>query len=314
MNSEPLLGIDLGGTNCRGGLVTVDGRIVNPLRMETRAGEGLESFFERLVGFCQNILSVRQGESVRAIGFGVPGIISPAGIVMESPNLRFLDGFPLAEMLGERFRLPVSVCNDVNAVGWGEALFGSGREFNSFVTVALGTGVGGSLVLDRKLWLGSDGSAGELGHIMVEENGRPCGCGSRGCLEQYASASGIVHSARIMLDSGRPSLLRDGDLQQLDSEAIAGAARLGDTLSLEVFTLAGERLGQVLSGIANLLNPDGVIVTGGAAGSLDLMLPAVEQELHRRSFGPAGRRLRLLRGQLGDDAGILGAAHLAMKG
>jgi glucokinase len=312
MSGEAVIGIDLGGTNCRGALVTAAGELSEIRRMPSRIHDGLDIFLKRLVAFARDLsaAAVARGGHVQAVGMGVPGIIAADGTVIFSPNLLPLNGTGLAAHLASQLGVPVTVVNDANAIAWGEALFGAGRHFSSFLAVTLGTGVGGGLVCSGQLWEGADGAAGEVGHIMVEPEGRPCGCGSRGCLEQYASATGVVLTVRERLAAGEASSLpAAGDL---DSHTVALAARGGDAAAMAAFREAGIRLGQVFAGVANLLNLDGVVITGGASESLDLMRPAMEDEIGRRAFALPARRIWIVRGELGDDAGILGAARLAL--
>lgn len=315
MNEDLLVGIDLGGTNCRGALLFADGRIVSSRRLATRSEEGRDALIDRLAGLVHDLLETAAdlGGHPGVLGIGTPGVIAADGSVVTSPNLPSLNGIPLAERLRERLGLAVAVVNDANAIAWGEALFGAGRSLDSFLTVTLGTGVGGGLVLNRRLWTGRDGAAGEVGHLMVEPEGRPCGCGSRGCLEQYASATGMVKTVRELLAAGQASALCRLPDAALDSRQIAEAARKGDAVARLALEAAGRRLGQAFAGVANLLNLDGVVVTGGAGESLDLMRPALERELHSRAFAAPARRLRILRGEAGEDAGILGAALLARQ-
>jgi glucokinase len=314
MSERLLVGIDLGGTNCRGALLRADGGIISSRRMETRVEEGLEALLSRLTHFVQQLLAAASAAAPEAVlGIGTPGLIAADGTVAASPNLPPLNGICLAERLRERLGLPVVVVNDANAIAWGEARFGAGRGLDSFLTVTLGTGVGGGLVLARRLWEGADGAAGEVGHIMVEPEGRPCGCGSRGCLEQYASATGMVKSVRELLAAGQTGALSLIPDAELDSRRIAEAARQGDAVALSALDVAGRRLGQVLAGVANLLNLDGVVVTGGASENLALMRPALEREMRSRAFAVPARRLQIRRGEAGEDAGILGAALLARE-
>jgi glucokinase len=310
---EAVIGIDLGGTNCRAALVLPNGRTTGNRRMATRIGQGFEGFLQRLTDFCVEILATatKEGLSVGAIGLGTPGVIGADGMVHASPNLPQLVDMPLVEQLQERLHLPVTLINDANAIGWGEGRYGAGRGFASFLTVTLGTGVGGGLILGDRLWLGADGAAGEIGHVMVEAQGRPCGCGSRGCLEQYASARGIVRTVQELLAAGHCGELARVPRRSLSSRLVGEAARRGDSVALAALEEAGRRLGQVLAGVTNLLNLDAVIITGGPAESLDLMRPALSAELQVRAFAVPRQRLVVLRGELGDDAGILGAACMA---
>lgn len=306
-----MLGIDLGGTNCRGALVSDNGEVGTIHRISTDIAQGLSPFLARLGDFCRRFLdeAAQDARQVKALGIGVPGIIAPDGTVIVSPNLAPLNGVPLARRLQDDLGLPVALVNDANAIAWGEFLFGAGKPFSSSLTLTLGTGVGGGLVLRGELWEGADGAAGEAGHIMVEAQGRPCGCGSRGCLEQYASASGIVKSVEELLQRGESSLL--GERSALSSHAVYEAALQGDEVALAAFDLAGERLGQAIASVVNLLNIEGVVVAGGVAESLEFIRPALERELHLRAFDVPVRRLCIVRGELGDDAGILGAAQIA---
>ncbi|MDX9708375.1 MAG: ROK family protein [Trichloromonas sp.] len=307
------VGIDLGGTNCRAALVGTQGRIGELFHRPTRMASGYAAWLEDFAGGIGELL--RQGQAlglkVTAVGMGAPGLIAIDGTVTTSPNLPALDGRPLAADLAERLRLPVAVANDANAIAWGEGLFGAGRDFTSFLTMTLGTGVGGGLVLDRRLWLGADGAAGEVGHWTVVPGGRPCGCGNRGCLEQYASARALAVLARERIEAGAASALAAVPAAELTSRQVGEAARHGDALALAVLEEAGGYLGQVLGGIANLLNLDGAVITGGAVDSFDLMQPAILRELHRHAFAVPGRRLAVVPGRLADEAGILGAAALA---
>jgi glucokinase len=186
MSREVLIGIDLGGTNCRAALVSLKGEIIILNKVPTRISEGRKPFLGRVCRLCSDLLTFasRENMSVIGIGMGAAGVISPFGVVTVSPNLSVLNGLPLEAALEEELDLPATVTNDANAMAWGEAQFGAGRNFNSFLTITLGTGVGGGLVLARQLWTGADGSAGEIGHFVVEPEGRSCRCGSRGCLEQ----------------------------------------------------------------------------------------------------------------------------------
>jgi glucokinase len=309
--SRSMVGVDLGGTNCRGALVSESGEIGKIQRISTNIEEGLTPFLDRLSAFCRSFLkeAARTEKSVCALGIGVPGVIASDGTVVTSPNLPALGGVHLGEYLENELGLPVTLVNDANAIAWGESLFGAGKPFSSSLTLTLGTGVGGCLILQRKVWEGADGAAGEAGHIMVEPQGRPCGCGSRGCLEQYASATGIVKSVEERLSAGEASLLSNQSV--LTSHGVYEAACEGDRVALAAFDEAGLRLGQTLAAIANLLNLEGVVITGGASESLDFIRPALERELKSRGFDVPVRRLTIVRGALGDDAGILGAARFA---
>ncbi|MDW7646231.1 MAG: ROK family protein [Desulfuromonadales bacterium] len=314
MGADPLLlGVDLGGTNCRMALVEPDGKTLHTERTSTDASSGRDAFLQRLEGLCHEMIrrAGDMGRPVAAVGIGTPGVISAGGLVEISPNLPHLNGLAFAGHMQTALRLPVLVMNDANAIAVGEARLGAGRQFSSSLTVTLGTGVGGGLVLNGRLWEGADGAAGEIGHIMVEPEGRPCGCGSRGCLEQYSSARGLVRNVLEAIDLGVPSRLSSIEPSRLTSEQVAAAARQGDTAALAALAEGGRRLGQALAAVANLLNIDGVIITGGASDSLDLMRPSLDAELKIRGFAIPVRRLKIVQGKLKDRAGMIGAARLA---
>lgn len=308
MSEACYLGIDLGGTNCRAGLVDGQGGVLALRALPTDLSAGLEAFLQRLGGEVRQLAASAQsrGLSLQGGGVGIPGVIAVDGRISCCPNLPLLDGVDLAARLEPYAGCPLVALNDANAIALGEFRFGAGRPFCSSLTVTLGTGVGGGLMLGGELWRGPDGSAGEIGHFAVEPQGRLCGCGARGCLERYASATGIVHSVVESLQAGPATVLTASGLT---CAAVATAARQGDPVAAAAFNLAGQRLGQVLAGVVNLLNLEALIFAGGVSASFDLLQPALEAELQQRLFALARARLQLRTAILGDSAGILGAAR-----
>lgn len=304
MTKTVTIGIDLGGTNCRGALVSQDGQLSSWRSIATDSTGDLTVFLKRLTDFCRQLKTVatEMRASVVGIGCGVAGVVDPSGLVRSAPNLKQLNGFDLQGHLCRELRLPALVINDANAIAWGEALYGGGQSFDSFLAITLGTGVGGGLILHRRLWQGVNGGAGEIGHLAVEVEGRHCGCGSHGCLEQYASGLGILQSFQEL----------GGDNNQLvnDSFAVADLARHGNSHAQKAFDLAGRYLGQAIAGVANLLNLEGVLFAGGLSACLDLLQPSLERELVQRAFAVNRRQLHLVNSCLADRAGILGAANL----
>lgn len=307
MSEYCYLGIDLGGTNCRAGLVDGLGRLLALEALPSDLSAGVEPFVQRLGRTLQQLAVSAQarGLLLRAGAVGIPGVIADDGRISCCPNLPQLKGIALAARLEPFAGCPLRALNDANAIAMGEYRFGSAREFSSSLTVTLGTGVGGGLVLGGELWCGPDGTAGEIGHFAVDAQGRLCGCGARGCLECYASASGIVESVVASLRAGAASVLNEPGLS---CAAVATAARHGDPVATAAFHLAGQRLGQVLAGVVNLLNLEALIFAGGVSASFDLLQPALETELQHRLFALPRARLRLRTATLGDSAGILGAA------
>lgn len=304
MKRAVAIGIDLGGTNCRGALVSQNGEVTGWRSIETDSTADLEVFLKRLTDLCRELRSAatEKGWDVVGVGCGAAGVVAPSGQICSAPNLQMLNNFDLQSHLQRQLNLSSRVINDANAIAWGEAQYGGGQAFDSFLTITLGTGVGGGLILQRQLWQGKCGGAGEIGHLAVEVEGRPCGCGSHGCLEQYASGQGIL---RNFHELGGTQIGKIAD-----SFGIADLARQGDPLALKAFDLAGCYLGQVIAGVANLLNLEGVLFAGGLSGCFDLLQPSLEQELAQRAFAVNWQQLQLVEACLGEQAGILGAANL----
>jgi len=301
------LGVDLGGTNCRLGLVSAEGELLTLRTLITDLGGGVDAFVATLGHELQQVaaLARAKGLLLRAGGIGVPGVIGDEGRIVFIPNLPLLKGVALAAELEAFSGCPLLSLNDANAIALGEGRFGAARQFASSLTVTLGTGVGGGLLLAGELWRGPDGTAGEIGHFAVEADGRLCGCGARGCLERYASATGIVESALEAVRAGDATVLMAAGLT---CDAVALAARQGDAVAVKAFRTAGQRLGQVLAGVVNLLNLEALVFTGGVSTSFDLLQPSLDGELQQRLFALPRARLQIRTGKLGDSAGILGAA------
>ena len=309
------LAMDIGGTNVRMGLVTRNDSIIARRRIPCIIGHGTEPFFESLRmeidGLRQE--SSEEGETLLALGGGVPGLIDSRGVVLSSVNLQPLENCNMRSSLEEISRLPVMLLNDANAAALAEAKYGAGRPFSSLLHFTLGTGVGSGLILNGKLWTGIDGCAAEYGHATVEPQGLPCPCGNRGCLEQYASATAIARMAREGIASGAKTSLSciTGHLPNVAE--LAKAARSGDRLALSCFATAGRYLGIAAATAVNLLNLEAIVIGGGVAQSYELLAPHVREEIQRRAFKVPAERVKVLQGELGDDAGLTGAAAAAWQ-
>ena len=308
------IGVDVGGTNLRFALVADDGSVLRRERRQTKIELGRASFFTRLLDGIAMMRSGAQklGIGVRAVGIGVPGLIDNSGMVLSSVNLQAIEGANITEAVQSVSGLPVITVNDANAAAYGENTHGAGRAFQSLLLLTLGTGVGSGLILNGSLWTGIDGVAAEYGHATVESQGLLCACGNRGCLEQYASATALVKAAERALKS-EPGGALSGHYGGLTAERIAAAALEGDRLALFLYETAGRYLGIAAATIANLLNLEAIILGGGVAGSFELLAEPMQLEMMSRAFPVPGRRLAIVKGELGDDAGILGAAALAGK-
>ena len=308
-------GIDVGGTKIAGGVVDPNGTIVEELRVESPA-EDTEAIEDAIAGLV-NELSSRH--DITGVGVGAAGYIDKdRSTVLFSPNLawRSLD---LKAELVERIDLPIVIENDANAAAWGEFQYGAGEDVDDLLLLTVGTGVGGGIVLDGKLHRGAFGVAAEIGHLRVVPQGHLCGCGNRGCLEQYGSGSALVREARVGAE-GRSLLAKalldraGGDPEAIDGPMITEAARAGDTFSIELLADLGRWLGEGIASLAAVLDPAVVVIGGGVSEADDLLLDpmrtAFRTSLSGRGHHPVAE---IRKASLGNDAGLIGAADLARQ-
>jgi glucokinase len=298
------LGFDVGGSYLKAARVSSEGRVEERLH-EPIAGGSLAA----LVGQLASAMEALGGrDAARAIGIGLPGIVDRTGRVFNAPALPVLNGQALGAELSRGTGLPVSIENDANAAALGEAWLGAGQDAASVLLVTLGTGVGAGIVLEGRVWAGRSGFAGELGHIQVEPAGVQCSCGSWGCLETVASARGWRRRAEQHLAS-TASVLRGSDLEPT---TIVEAARAGDGVALEIVDGAAAALGVGLAAALNLLNLSRVLVGGGMAAAGPFLLERVVEQTRRRTFAQVFADCSFRLAELGNDAGLLGAARTAM--
>lgn len=306
MGERFVIGMDLGGTNLRVAGVGSDGGIVELHRVRTLAREGPEPVIERIVAAAGLVCSriVAAGGCVLGVVLGAPGIISSReGTVVASPNLPGWHDVPLRDRVAAALGIPVLLENDANAAAYGEYWRGAGAGCSSMVLLTLGTGVGGGLVLGGELWRGADGMAGEIGHVTVEPGGRACRCGNAGCLETYASATGIADSYREF----------SGLEEAVSAEEVHRRALEGDPNARQAYSEAGRSLGLAFGTLVNLLNVELIVVGGGVLPAWELFMPAAEREMRRRAFVASATRVRLEPAALGDLAGVTGAAGLLWR-
>ena len=304
---------DLGGTNLRMAAVDGAGTIVSRNRMSTPSAGNQEDIVSAILSVINEFKRELAGNyQFAAFGAAMPAIVnSQAGVILRSPNLPELNDLDFEARFSRELGIAVVLENDANSAAVGERWKGAAQGVRNSIHVTLGTGVGGGIIIDGTLVRGVDGTAGEIGHIAVEPEGHPCGCGSRGCVEQYASATAIVRLAKEMLPKYPETELRSNlDLTPLD---VFEAGMQGDRLSVEVFRVAGTYLGIALGGLVNVLNPEVIVIGGGVAAGWDLFIEPLQSEILRRAFQHPGERVKLMRSDLGDDAGILGAAFLASQ-
>lgn len=315
------VGIDLGATNLRAGLVNEDGRVVYSERRPTEGKRGGEHVLANLIGLADHCIQegpVQPGDVV-GVGIGSPGVIDAKnGVVLSaSSNIVGWWGTRVKENVEGELGLPTFVDNDVNVIAIGEHAFGAAKGYNDFVCMALGSGVGGCVFLDGAIRRGSRGAAGELGHLTVDVNGRLCNCGRVGCLEVYTSAWAIAERARTRIAAGAESLiaeLAEGDLERIESMHVFGAAKEGDLLALVIVGEVARLLAAALADLANLVDPALFVITGGVAQAGEDLRGRVEQELSVTATVGSEPPPPVVLGTLGGDAGMMGGAALALSG
>ena len=292
-----VLAIDLGGTNLRMAAVRADGHVFPVKKTPTPKGSGpagLLNALENLADQCRATLD--GGERVVGFGAGIPANIVN-GPVQGLPNYSEIEGMDLGAELRAKFGVPVVLENDATAAAIGENWLGASKDVRDSIMITLGTGVGGGIIINNEPLRGIDGTAGKIGHMCVEPDGHPCKCGSKGCIEEYASASAIKRMAQ------------DAGLGILDSFDVYRAAQSGDENAREVFDSVGRYLGITLGSLVNAFNPEMIVIGGGASASWDAFIDPLTTELKFRAFAEPAERVQIVRGTLGDNAGLLGAAR-----
>ena len=305
------IGVDLGGTYIKTGLVSPDGSILNQTRVATEAERGEEHVLDRIAG-CVLELAGKKGQAVW-VGIGVPGQVDTAtGEVREAPNLPGWIDLAVGKELEKRTGLHVILDNDANVAALAEYAYGAGAGCTEMLMVTLGTGVGGGLILHGEIYRGATGGAGEFGHTIVAMDGWKCGCGRLGCVEAYVGTQGILKRVEEKLSSGRKSVLADIPAETRTPRHVGEAAAAGDETARMVLEEVGNALGTGLGSVANLLNLERIVVGGGVANAGEWIMEPARKKLRETALKGSARVIRLVRAQLGEDAGIVGAARLAM--
>ena len=309
--TEVCLGLDIGGTNSRFGIVDRDGRLLREASLPTGSFARFEDMAAELAEGCRQLLAA-EGLQARGVGIGAPNGNYYRGTIEHAPNLRWDGVLPLAAKMKEALGIPAWLTNDANAAAIGEMLYGGARGCRDFLIVTLGTGLGSGFVSNGQLLYGHTGFAGELGHVIVAPNGRACGCGRSGCLERYASVTALVQSARERLErDDTPSRLRELQANELNGAAIHAAARAGDALALALYEELAEVLGLALANAVAITDPAKIFLYGGLAESGALLLEPTRAALARNLHGIfAGVELHISELQ-GRNGALLGAAALA---
>ncbi len=302
-----ILGIDIGGTKTAFGIITEDKRVEKFNIIPTK-----EHYEEELEELGEIISEMKKEVKIDGIGIGLPGPLDPMkGIVFSITNLEGWRNIPLKKLVEEKTGIPVFIDNDANAAAVGELYFGKGRGLKNFVVVTLGTGIGGGLIIDGKLYRGAGLIAGEVGHIKVElEGGRLCGCGKKGCVEAYASGKAILEIFREIVAM---KAYTDVDLQNLSTKTIFEAAKQGDILARKVIYQAAKYLGMAMSSLVNILNPEAIIFSGGLSKEKELLVEPASKIIMQRAISEAAQSLKIETTELGREGPVLGAAALFLE-
>jgi glucokinase len=309
-NKKIAIGIDIGGTNIEMAWINAKGDILKHTLFKTTNFEEPELLVETLCPIIIEENKKYDTDQIIGIGIGAPNGNYFNGTIEFAPNLKWKGVIPLSEMFEKHTGLKTILTNDANAAAYAEMQFGAAKEMEHFLVVTLGTGLGSGIVVDRKVLYGSTGFAGELGHTIAIENGRTCGCGRKGCLETYVSATGIVKTAKEMLEASKQiSLLRH--IENLDSKAIFQAAEQGDELAIKTLTYTANVLGHHLSDYISLFSPEAIFLTGGLAKAHKWLIPTIEESMNEHTLKIFRQTAKVYPSQLLDkNAGLLGAAAM----
>lgn len=313
MNTEVVAGIDIGGTNTEIGLVDKTGEIIFSARLSTRAYPKPEQFVKDASAKLREGIAATKTQLI-GIGIGAPSANYYSGSIEFAPNMPWEGKIPLAEMMEKEMGVDCKLTNDANAAALGELLFGDAKFLRDFVVVTLGTGLGSGFVVNGEVLYGHDGFAGELGHVIVERDGRLCGCTRKGCLETYVSATGIVTTAKEWLNaSDEKSELRNVPLEEITGKLITDAAGRGDALALKLMDSTAEKLGFALANTIAITSPTHIFLYGGLAKAGDLLLTPVKAYLDKFILRNYKGKVEVKLSGLPENAAVLGAAALGWK-
>ncbi len=312
-----VLGIDIGGTNTVFGIVDTRGAVIASASIKTGKHSKIEDYLDELYTEATRLLEANDAVGkIHGIGIGAPNANYFSGIIEDGVNLPWPTPIPLAQMVSDKFGIPVAITNDANAAAIGEMTYGAARGLKDFIMITLGTGVGSGIVINGQVVYGHDGFAGELGHMIVKRNnGRLCGCGRTGCLEAYCSATGVARTAREFLEiRTEPSILRNMPIDQITSKDVYDAAMQGDQLAKEVFDYTGTILGEAFADMTVFSSPQAFILFGGLAKSGELLLKPLRAAMDKNMMAIFRGKPKVLLSELKEaDAAVLGASALGWE-
>ena len=320
MDRPYVVGIDIGGQSAKIGIVDTRGTVLSQTAIKSNDTNSHVEFIDNLCSAVEKLAEKANipMSKIRGIGIGAPNANYYTGTIENAVNLTFggMKVIPFAELMTERIGLPVRLTNDANAAAVGEMTYGAARGMKNFITITLGTGVGSGIVVGGYVLYGHDGFAGELGHVtMVRNNGRLCGCGKTGCLEAYASATGVARTARELLEAtDKKSVLRNIPAESITSKDVFEAAQQGDELALDIFDFTGTMLGQAMADFVAFSSPEAIIMFGGLTKAGDLIMKPVVKALNENVMPQWRDKIQVMFSQLNEsDAAILGASALAWE-
>ena len=314
---EYLIGIDLGGTNIKSAIFTVNFEKIAECRMDTQAEKGSEMVLLRMLKSIKELLIVSniKESQIRCIGIGVPGLLdNKAGISKFSPNFSNWENVHVSEWFESKLKLPTFIDNDVRMNLYGEWSLGAGKGKKNVVLVTLGTGLGSGVILDENVLYGATGSVGEIGHMNMYRSGRECRCGSSGCLGRYVSALGILRTLKEKIQGGKQSVIYDwvnGDYDKITAQMISKAFDEGDPVAMNTLYETGEVLGYGLVNVINLYNPECIIIGGGVSAAGDRLLKRTREIVEEKALRISRNACEIVTSSLGDASGMLGAAIYA---
>ncbi len=314
------IGVDLGGTSIKTGVVDKKGKILDQITVDSKASKGPPAVIQQIIFTIQHMLGRHKEAECKGIGIGAPGVVSvEEGLVKHPPNFAKWGEVPLAKAIRKITDLPVFLENDANVAAIAEAKFGAGADYKHFLFVIWGSGVGGGIILDKKIYQGPYGGAGEIGHVSIDYNGPLCNCGNRGCIEAYIGQRYLSQRTKDILHSqphnAKPSKIIEfveGNLKKIDPYIISMAAEQGDHIAREILEDAGKLLGCALASVLNVLDIRVVVMGGGISAAPQYVYAAMETSLRSRILKPNRAAIRIVRAKLGNSAGMIGAASLVM--
>jgi glucokinase len=309
--------MDMGGTNTVFGIVDTRGNVVSKSAVKTSTHLDVNLYIEDIYVELSKLIEAVGGiDKIKGIGVGAPNGNYYTGNIEFAPNLPWKGVIPFASLMADKFGVPTALTNDANAAAVGEMTYGAARGMKNFIMITLGTGVGSGIVIDGKVVYGHDGFAGELGHVIVmRNNGRLCGCGRTGCLEAYASATGVARSAREILESSKKSsLLRNIPIEDITSKDVFDAAEQGDEIAIEIFNFTGKILGEAFADFVTFSAPEAIILFGGLSKAGDLIMHPIVENMEKNLLNIWKGKVKVLFSELKEaDAAVLGASALAWE-